>query len=112
MIAFLAGAVTWFPQDRAHLFYVLKGVIALIATVGLIVHMSHTWHQIVRWGQRLRYLSLLAFAFLITGATIEQLEQDAVVNYRNLGTFVCALLLLVAVAASIRDDVMHKQPKP
>lgn len=105
-----ANAVSWFPQEQAHVFYVLKGSLGLIATVLLVFHMSHTWHQVIRWGQRLRYLSLLAFSFLVTGSTLEQLEQNAPVNYRNLGTLLCVVLLLVAVLWSIRDDV-NRSPR-
>lgn len=101
----LAGSVSWFPQDCAHVFYVVKGVLGLLATVMLIVHMSHTWDRMVSLGQRLRYITLLAFSILVTGATLEQLQQDAGVNYRNLGAMVCVLLLVGAMLASLDEDV-------
>lgn len=106
----LAGSVAWFPQDYAHLFYVAKGFLALVATVMLIVHMTRTWDYVTTLGQRMRYLTLLALSVLITSATIEQLQQDAPVNYRNLGTLVCVLMLIGAMAQSLREDVLrHKQ---
>lgn len=104
-----AGAVSWFPQEQAHLFYMVKGTLALVAVVMLIVHMTHTWHTVVRLGQRLRYLTLLAFAVLAASSTLEQLEQGALVNYRNLATMLCVLLLILAMTASLNDDVRHKR---
>lgn len=109
MVTFLAGSVAWFPQDYAHVFYAAKGLLALAATVMLIVHMTHTWHRVEKLGQQLRYLSLLAFSFLVTGSTLEQLEQEAPVNYRNLATLLCVLLLIAAMTASLNEDVRHRK---
>lgn len=103
-----ANAVSWFPQEQAHVFYIVKGCLALLSTVLLLFHMSRTWDLVVTRGQRFRYYSLLSFSVLVTTATLEQLEQDAVVNYRNLGTLLCIVGLLVAVSVSIWDDVARK----
>ena len=57
-----AAGVPWFPQQYAAEFYATKGVLALVATLLLIVHMNLTWSTVKTRGQRLRYLSLLYFA--------------------------------------------------
>lgn len=98
------GAVPWFPQEQAGTFYHVKGFVALTATLLLIFHMSRTWPSIRTWGQRLRYLSLLAFGALITFASVEQVSEEVPVDYRNLGGFGVALLLVVAASVSIRED--------
>lgn len=104
LTSFSAGAVSWFPQEQAGLFYHVKGFMALTATVLLVVHMQRTWPTIRTWGQRLRYLSLLAFAGLITYASVEQVQEGVLVDYRNLGGFAAAILLIVAAVVSLRED--------
>lgn len=104
----LAAGVDWFPQGYAHEFYVIKGVLSLIATVLLVTHMSMTWHRVETPGRRWRYYALLAFALLLTSSTIEQVNDDAIVSYRNLGALVAAGLLLIAMVVSIREDLQAK----
>ena len=105
----LIGAVLWFPQDWSHEFYILKGVVALAATVLLIFHMSRTWSTIATWAQRLRYFALLYLAALMTFASVEQTHQSAVVNYRNLGGMVGSALILVAAVVSIWTEARQKR---
>lgn len=100
----LANSVSWFPQDYAAEFYYTKGLVALVATVLVVVHMSQTWPQVRTRGQQLRYLTLLAFSVLLTGSSVEQVHQGALVNYRNLGGLVVAVMILVAMVVSIRED--------
>lgn len=102
--------VSWFPQDHAHFFYVLKGVLAIIATVLLLLHMVRGWERIVSWAQRLRYLSLLYFAMLVAYASAEQVHQTAPVNLRNLGGLVGVALLVVAALVSLHDERRPRCP--
>lgn len=95
--------VPWFPQNYADDFYVAKGILALIATLFLIAHMSRTWARTDGWGQRLRYLTLFYFAVLLTASSVEQTSQHALVNYRNIGGIVGAVLCIVAAAVSLHE---------
>jgi hypothetical protein len=108
MDGLFAGSVSWFPQEYAEAFYLLKGALALIGTVLLVVHMLMTWSSIERWGQRLRYLVLLGFAGLASSSTVEQVQQSAVVSYRNLAAAPLAVLLILAMVVSIHDDLTRK----
>ena len=63
--------------------------------------MEPTVHQ---WGQRLRYLTLLYFAVLITYASVEQAQGHAdEIASRHLGALVGVLLLVVTMFVSIRE---------
>lgn len=94
----------WFPQEYATQFYYAKGILSLTATVLLICHMSHTWDQVHTWGRRLRYFSLLYFSALITYASVEQVRQQALVDWRNVGALVGMALLIITAVVSIRED--------
>lgn len=96
--------IDWFPQEFAHEFYVLKGCLALLATVGIVWHMSRTWDRVESRGRRLRYYSLLYFAALITFASVEQTADGASVELRNIGAAIGVLLALAATWVSLRED--------
>lgn len=104
MVELLLGSVTWFPQEYAHDFYATKGSLALVATLMVVVHMVRTWPTVVRTGQRLRYLSLLYFCALVTFASVEQVHEAETVDYRNLGGMLGCVLVIVAMAVSLRED--------
>lgn len=93
-----------FPQQYAHEFYVAKGLLALVATIGIIVHMSRTWSRVETWGRRLRYFSLLYFAMLITYASVEQITLGTLVAPRNVGAMVGVFLAIAAVWVSLLED--------
>lgn len=87
-----------------HQFYYLKGVLALTATVLLILHMTNTWPTTATLGQRLRYMSLLWFSILVTYASVEQIREQASVNARNVLSLVGMVLLIVAAVVSLREN--------
>lgn len=106
------ASVPWFPQEYAEQFYVAKALLGLVSVILLLIHMNQTWDALLhrsKLSQRLRYLTLLAFSVLVTGASLEQLNDDATVNYRNLGGMAVTLLLIVAAGYSIRDDRRQKR---
>lgn len=92
-------------QEHAHGFYVVKGLLALVATVLVVVHMSATWGGVVRWGQRLRYFTLAAFVFLAAFGSPEQVGDGIPVSWRNGGGFLACLLAIGAMVVSIREDL-------
>lgn len=87
---------------HAETFYLIKGITSLVATVALVFLMVRIWPHTQGLGQQLRFLCLLYFAVLITAASVEQVNQEAVVNLRNLGALGGAVLLNITVAVSLR----------
>jgi hypothetical protein len=92
-----------FPQQFAEEFWYLKGVLALLATVAYITHMSRTWPQVTSRAQQLRYLSLLYFAVLITAVSVNQVTRGAVVTWQSVAAFIGAALLLGTAWVSLRE---------
>lgn len=92
------------PQRYAHTFYVVKGLVAVVAVALSLFHMSRTWSSIVSAGQRLRYLALLMLTVLIASSSTAQLSEGAPVSGRNVGALLAAVLVLVAMAVSVRQD--------
>lgn len=101
----LIGTVGWFPQEYAGQFYLFKGILAVVTTIMVIGHMMHTWRDVTTWGRRLRYFALLAFTALIAFASAEQIDEEVLVSYRNLGAVLVLLLTMVAMVVSIREDL-------
>ena len=87
-----------------HLFYILKGCVALAATLLLLFHMQKVWTYVTKLGQRLRYLTLLYFSVLITYASVEQVRMQEIVNSRNVAALFGMFLLVVTMVVSIRED--------
>ena len=111
LIRLSATGIAWFPQEYATAFYVIKGMCALLSTTLLLYHMTQVWPYLrsnATIGQRMRYYSLLAFSILVTGASGEQVQDGALVNYRNLGSLIVTIMLIVAMVISIREDA-HKR---
>lgn len=99
--------IEWFPQEYSTEFFLVKGVIALISTLLLLLHMNRIWTRLAQQatrGQRLRYGTLLAFSVLVTGASAEQVTQDAAVSARNVGSLIVTVLLVITAIVSIRED--------
>lgn len=93
----------WFPDDHAHAFYVLKGVLALAGTVLLVAHMARK-REPMTLGQLLRYCTLLYLAALITGASADQSQSHAAVNWYNLAVIPGVVLLIVAAVVSLHES--------
>ena len=100
----IQSAVPWFPQEYAETFYTVKGLIALIALVLYLAHMNRAWPRLVSVAQRWRYGVLLYLAAWLATSAAEQVKDEALVNYRNLGGMVGSLLLIVAAIVSLHED--------
>lgn len=107
----LLGQVPWFPQDYATEFFIAKGVLALLATCMVITHMARTWASVTRWGQRLRYLSLLALIANMAFASVEQVQTVTSVEFRHIGALCGALMVVAAMAVSIHEDILRGRIK-
>lgn len=103
MIAVVSGGVSWFPQEYAALYFSVKGVLALCATLLLVTHMNLAWSELMSPGRRLRYMALLYFAVLLTVSTVAQERAHAVVAYTNLGAGVGVIILNVAAIVSLHE---------
>lgn len=95
--------VAWFPPNWADEFYVLTGVISLAGTLALIAYMAVHWKLMNGYGQQMRFIALLAASVLITGASVEQINDGAVVAYRNLAAIGVATFIVFTMYVSFRD---------
>lgn len=85
-------------------FYIAKGLIAVVAVVLLIVHMQMSWPLIKKWGQRLRYLTLAAFAMNVAYASTDQTFDNLEVRGPYISAMFCILLLVATMIVSIWED--------
>lgn len=107
-VTFVARAATadvdWFPQQHSQTFFVIKGLLSMVAVAMLLFHMDHAWKtEALTLGRRLRYLSLFYFAAVIAGHSAEQVQHHARVGYGAVSGLVGAVLLIAAMAYSIRE---------
>jgi hypothetical protein len=100
----------WFPQEYAEAFFYVKGFVGVIGTTILVMYMNNRWHSFESKGQRLRFITLLYFAVLITAASAEQVMDGVQVSLRNVGAFGGAVLLVYTVYVSVREDITRKEP--
>lgn len=101
----LVDGIPWFPQQYAEVYYWLKGLTSLLATVLVIAHMSTAFRdEFMSLGRRLRYYCLLIAGVVLTGASVEQVDQTVPVNYRNLGGMILAASIVFAMVVSIAES--------
>jgi hypothetical protein len=103
------GLVGWFPQEYANVLFAGKAMLGVIAVILLITHMNQHWCCISSLAQRMRYITLLAYAVLVTGGSAEQVAEAELVSYRHLGSVLVTLLLVVAMTLSLLER--HNHPK-
>lgn len=101
MEAFLAVMT---PDSIDRYFFVVRGVIALVSTVAYLYHMNKVWRYIERRSQRMRYLTLLGWAILVTARSYGQAVNEATIEWYSLAAFGLTTLLLVTAIVSIRDQ--------
>lgn len=107
----LLGEVPWFDQNLAHEFFTIKGILSLVATLSILGHMTATWSRVETWGRRLRYFALLYVSALMTFASVEQVSEAEFVDYRHLGAMLGAVIILVAMGVSMREDVRARSTR-
>lgn len=104
------------PQDWAIPIFIIKGVISMFGVLLLVYHMNSEWPRMKSVGQRLRYLVLLAYAVLSTGASAEQISEHSALGYRHLGGLIVSVALLIVMIVSIREAYERqdsdKLPRP
>jgi hypothetical protein len=96
--------VGWLPQEYADVFYIVKGIVALVSTLVLVAHMNRSWYRFTTLGQRLRYLVLFGFTAVGAGGSFEQISEGAAVSYRNVGALLVFVFLAVTSVVSIREN--------
>lgn len=77
---------------------------ALTAVLLVLFHMARTWQFVGSTAQRLRYLCLLAFVWLVASASVAQSAEDAPIAGRNVAGFLVSAFTIVAMVVSIRHD--------
>lgn len=97
------------PQEYAKEFYYAKGVIGLVGTMTLLWYMNKTWGTFSSLGQRLRFITLLYFAALITAASAEQVRDGIEISLRSIGAMGGGLLLLFTLYISIEEDIINRK---
>lgn len=93
------------------MFYLLKGVLGLLATVLVVYHTNQAWTYVVKhgtYGQRWRYFSLMLFMGVATESSVQQIQQKAPVQSFNIATAVVILFTIVAMVISIRESLGRK----
>lgn len=86
------------------LFFSLKGLTALAGVLLLFWHMRSVRRGVDSLGQWLRYLTLLYFAVLMAGASLDQWASDAPINWYNVAGLGGAALLILTMVVTIRED--------
>lgn len=84
--------------------FIVKGFVALITTILLIIHTIKVWDTPVSLGRRLRYYALLGWCFLATTATVEQLHERVSFETRNVGAAVMIAISFAAAVVSLYED--------
>lgn len=92
-------------------FYIVKGLVALVGTISVVVHMNMSWHEFdrdhsgVRTGvsQRMRYISWFLFIVLIAAASKEQIADGVEVSKRNVAALFVVTFALLTALVSIKE---------
>lgn len=101
----MLNVVTWLPPEWTVPLLVYKGLVSVLSVVLLIVHMDRQWDRMNSRAQKARYLCLLGFGVLISGASAEQLGEGLeVLSYRHLGALVMSTALAGVALYSIRSE--------
>jgi hypothetical protein len=100
-------ALDWIPQQYAATIFLLKGGLALVATLLYLAHMVRAWDHLASTGQRWRYMVLLYMSVLITGSSVEQVQDGQYIAWRHIGALIGCCLLIIAAVASLREDRMR-----
>ena len=101
--------MTVFPQEYGHEFFGVVAIVSLISTVLLVWHMTRAWETFVSLGQRLRYLSLLAFSTLVVVAAVDQFQLESEVRLRHFGTATVLALLAVTLVVTYREEAERRR---
>lgn len=92
------------PDSIDRYFFVVRAVVALVSTIAYLYHMNKVWSHITRWSQRLRYLTLLGWAVLVTARSYGQAVNEAAIEWYSIAAFGLTTLLLITAIVSIREQ--------
>lgn len=103
------SSVAWFPEGLTLPFLALKGVLAVLGVILLILDMNSRWNRVTSVAQQARYLTLLGFAVLLAGASAEQVGEGMLLSYRHLGAMIMSVALVVTGVLSLRETHKNAQ---
>lgn len=89
-------------------FHLVAGTLAMIGTALLIWHMNIAWPQIVKTGQRLRYITLMWFSMTAAYAAIHDIKIDRLVEVSAVLSTIGCVLLIVTMVVSIRETLQAR----
>lgn len=107
-VAVLARSGAWFPQEYAQAFYIVKGLVGLVAVCLLVTHMSRTWPYTLSTGQRLRYLALLVGTTAAGSSSTTQFAKDQPVLGLNVAGLLFATTVAIAMCVSLSEDASRQ----
>lgn len=88
----------------AEHFFLIKGLVGLAATILYIYHMMTVASELETRGQRMRYLSLLGFAVLVTSSSVGQATTpDFKIHWWNVASLLVTIFLALTALVSIRE---------
>lgn len=86
-------------------FFLIKGLLALVGFLLILVDVYLVWSREMSLGRRLRYWTLLlAAAFIFNASRIQAGDDQATLDTRAVQGMILALLLLAAGAVSLVED--------
>lgn len=98
---------------NGQVFFVLKGLIGVVAVLTILYNMNNSWAEFDRdpitgesvgVAQRLRYITLFYFAVLITAVSTQQAtDGNQPIDWRAIGAFVGVSLCLLTAIVSVRE---------
>lgn len=93
-----------FPQEYATEFYLVKGMVGMMASGLLIFHMDRAWGHMTSGAQMGRYLMLL-FGTIVAGAgSVSQISHHDEVRLQNIGGLEFLIGVCAVMVYSIIDD--------
>jgi len=94
------------PDSWTPWIIITKGCFAVIGVILLLWHMDREWSRLgeleKQLDRKLRYLTLLAYGVLQTGASTGQLTEGVELEWRHLGGLIVSALFVVTAACSLR----------
>lgn len=84
-------------------FHTITALLATTGTALLIWHMNIAWPQIVKTGQRMRYITLMWFAMTVAYASAYDIQIGRLIELSAVLGAIGCVLLIATMVVSIRE---------